>query len=76
VIITSTPGHPDSGPVSDGSKHDLSHDHREKSVFSSLEVLVIDASDDFVTYACEGNNSQGSTRDTVNIQVLGETQCG
>ena len=54
-------------------KHDLSHDFREKSVYSSLEILYIDRTDDFVPYTCEGNNSEGSTRDTVNIQVLGNT---
>ena len=59
--------------ILDGTKHELSHDLREKSVFSSLEILFVDRTDDFVPYTCEGNNSEGSTRDTVNIQVLGKT---
>ena len=56
---------------SDGMKHDLNHDFREKSVFSSLEILYVDRTDDTVPYTCEGNNSEGSTRDSVIIQVLG-----
>ena len=58
--------------ITDNIKHDYTHDLREKSVYSSLEILFVDRTDDLVTYTCEGNNSQGSTRDTVNIQILGK----
>jgi len=57
--------------ILDGSKHNLSNDPREKSVFSSLEIIYIESHDDLVSYTCEGSNSEGSTKDTINIQVLG-----
>ncbi len=58
--------------ILDGNKHNVVDDHREKSMFSSLEIIYVEQSDDLITYTCEGSNSEGSTRDTINIQVLGK----
>jgi hypothetical protein len=44
----------------------LAQETKEKVLYNCAQV----------SYSCEGNNSQGSTRDTVNIQVLGEFYSG
>ena len=57
----------------DGVKHSIRTYTGSYAVFSILEIIFTDVTESLASYQCYGNNSQGSTEDSVEIYILGES---